>query len=341
MKKVLHILMVLTAIFTLSTGVSYVSGWDVLPVTGVITIMSFLPSGVSGAAAFAGLSKEIWIDEILEKFYPDWSFLKEARDMSSFVENNTINLAEAGADPDVLINNTSYPVSFAERGDVPIDLPLDTYDTEGTVVRRVEEIETAYDKMQSVTMGHKNALLNTMSKKAAHAWAPDSDGEATPVIPTSGTAKDGYKIITLDDILNLATKFDEMDAPEGSRVLVLNPQHLRTLAGEDKELFKAFIGNSNGFNLFGFKVYKYSKTPIFDGSAGTKKAYGAASDSTDTLSSVAFVNTEVMKAQGTMEMFARLNDPEQKGDIINFQMRALALSLRSKGIGAIYSAPSV
>jgi hypothetical protein len=37
-------------------------------------------------------------------------------------------------------------------------------------------------------------------------------------------------------------------------------------------------------------------------------------------------------------MFERLDDPEQKGDIINFQMRGLALPKRDKAIGAIYSA---
>jgi len=290
----------------------------------------------------AGINKEIWIEEILEGFYPNWSFLKEARDMSSFVENNTINLAEAGADPNVLVNNSTYPIPFATREDVPIALPLDTYNTEGTVVRRVEEIEAAYDKMQSVVAGHKNALLNELAKKAAHAWAPDADTTETPVIATGGDAADGFLKITLDNILALATRFDEMDAPEGSRVLVLHPQHLRQLAGEDKKLFKEFIGTGQGFDLFGFKTYKYSKTPLFNKSTGVKKAYGAAAaPTTDTIASIAFVNTEVMKAQGTFDMFARLNDPEQAGDIINFMMRALALPLRNKGIGAIYSAASV
>jgi hypothetical protein len=255
------------------------------------------------------------------------------------VENNTINLAEVGADPNVLLNNSTYPIPFAARNDVPIALPLDTYNTEGTVVHRVEEIEAAYDKMQSVVAGHKNALLHEFAKKAAHAWAPESDTAETPVIATSGDVDGDFKKITLDDILALATRFDEMDAPEGSRVLVLHPQHLRQLTGEDKKLFKEFIGTGQGFDLFGFKTYKHSKTPLFNKTTGEKKAYGtAAAPTTDTIASVAFVNTEVMKVQGTFDMFARLNDPEQAGDIINFMMRALALPLRNKGIGAIYSA---
>jgi hypothetical protein len=287
----------------------------------------------------AGLNKEIWISEILEKFYPDSSFMNEAKDYSAFVEYNTINLADAGVDPNVLVNNSAYPVPFAQRTDVPVALPLDTYDTEGTVVRNVEEIETAYDKMASVVAGHKSALLLRQSSKAAHAFAPASNGANTPVLATTGAADGSFKKITLDDVLKLRAKFDGVDAPYEGRVLVLHPDHYIHLMSEDKNLFKAFTQEKPGFNLFGFKVYTFSKTPVFNKSTGAKAGFGAAAaPSTDTISSVAFCNTEVMKAMGTVEMFARLKDPEQRGDIIGFQQRFLALPLRNKGIGAIYSA---
>ena len=45
-----------------------------------------------------------------------------------------------------------------------------------------------------------------------------------------------------------------------------------------------------------------------------------------------------MRALGTFDMFERLKDPEQKGDIINFQMRGIALPKRNKMIASIYSA---
>ena len=45
-----------------------------------------------------------------------------------------------------------------------------------------------------------------------------------------------------------------------------------------------------------------------------------------------------MRAMGTVDMFAKEKDPEIRGDIIGFQMRALALPIRNKAIGAIYTA---
>lgn len=90
-------------------------------------------------------------------------------------------------------------------------------------------------------------------------------------------------------------------------------------------------------NVLGFKIYRYSKTPVFAQGTNTKKAFEAAAAATDQIASFAFVGSEMTKCLGTFDMFERLKDPEQKGDIINFQMRGLVLPARNKYMGAIYS----
>ena len=100
------------------------------------TLLSFAPHG--SGILMAGLQKEIWTDILLEQFYPQNSFIAEARDMSSLVEYNTINLAEVGANPSVLIDNSSYPIAVTSRTDLPKTLALKTLDTTSTVVRNVE-----------------------------------------------------------------------------------------------------------------------------------------------------------------------------------------------------------
>lgn len=333
----------LTVLFNLSVAIlmAPVIGVNMFSLFGIVMFLSLIPRGDLSGCLMAGLNKEIWLAEIMEKFYPDWSFLSVVRDLSMFVENNTINLAEAGVDPNVLINNTTYPIPYAQRTDTPLTLQLDTFDTENTLIRNIEEIETSYDKLASVVAGHKNALLNKFAQKAAHAYAPNSNTTYTPVLPTSGSNEQGFKKITLDDVLDLALAFDEIDAPDNNRILILHPKHARTLAKEDKVLFKQFMEEGQGFTLFGFKVFKYSKTPVYNKVNGQKRAFGALPDpNVDTISSIAFVSTEVCKALGEFEMFAREKDPGERGDIIGFQMRALALPLRNKYIAAIYSAPA-
>lgn len=58
----------------------------------------------------AGLAQEIWLDQLQENFYPDSSFLKYGQDYTVFVNANALNLAKAGMNPNVLINNTTYPL---------------------------------------------------------------------------------------------------------------------------------------------------------------------------------------------------------------------------------------
>ncbi len=132
--------------------------------------------------------KQIWTGIILEKPIADDSFLLDSVDMSELVENNTIHLADAGVEPEVFVDNDTYPVGIVSREDVPKELPLHTLDTKNTVVRNVEAIEASYKKLESVTMGHKNALARKSAALAAHNWCPLADGEFTPVLETTGAA---------------------------------------------------------------------------------------------------------------------------------------------------------
>lgn len=69
-----------------------------------------------------------------------------------------------------------------------------------------------------------------------------------------------------------------------------------------------------------------------------KKAYGAAvTEDTDTQASLMYCDTEVMRAMGTTEVFAKYKDPEQRGDILGYQQRFTALPIRGKYTAALYS----
>lgn len=336
MFKFIAILFALLLNTVVGSTVAGAAGFNPIGGAVALNVISFIPF-TSGNSTFATLAVQVWLQDIMSGFIPDRSFLSAASNMDQFVDNDKINLAEAGIDPNVLINNSTYPVPFAERSDTPLELVLDVYDTEGTVLRNAELVELAYDKRQSVVSGHKNALLTTFAKKAAHAFAPLGDSAFTPVIPTTGAmapATGAVRPITFEDILSLKSRFDDLDAPE-DRILVLNPTHYNQLTKQDLTLMKAIMQGTQP--LFGFRLFTFSQTPKFNAATGAKIAFGAAPSPDDTIASFAFVGSEVMRAQGTFKMFERLNDPEQKGDIINFQMRGIALPKRGKMIGAIYS----
>lgn len=275
---------------------------------------------------FAGLFKEIWIGKLMENFYPDGSFLLESEDMTAFVENNTINLADAGVDPVVLVNNTTYPVPLSERTDNPLALPLDYLDTVNTVVRNATAIQLAYNKLESVIRQHRMALAKTSVKKAAHAYGPTSNTDITPVLSIGGGS-------IIDVIIDAESAYDALDVPADGRILVLCPAHKAALKKADKLLFKDVFGQKGSGELYSFKVYNTSVTPTYN--AGVKNAYGAVPAMGDQKSSLFYSKYEVMRADGEYDMFSRLKDPEARGDIIGFQKRFIALPIRNKAIGAI------
>lgn len=286
------------------------------------------------------IATEIWIDAIKEGLIPNDSFLSRSVDMSEHVDHNKINLAEAGVDPEVLIDNTVFPVPAAQREDSPLELPLHTFDTKNTIVRNIEEKESAYSKIDSVVRSHRNALRKKMSAYAAHNWTPNENSVFTPVLATAGAVnKSGYKALSFNDILHMEMKFRELDVDMGSLVAVLSPMHLADLMAEDMKLYREVLA---GKKLFSFDLFTFSNLPKFDSTTLKKKAFGAAVDAAkDAPSSLFYADTEVMRAMGDTELFVKYKDPGERGDVLGYQQRATALSIRGKYMGAVYSPKNV
>lgn len=285
------------------------------------------------------IEKQIWISMLMEGFYPNRSFLTRSVDMTAMVEYNKINLAEAGVAPDVLVDNTDYPIETAQRDDIPLELPLHTFDTKNTVVRNVEAMELAYDKMESVVRQHRNVLQAKTAAYAANSWAPQQQKDLTPVMATSGTGKNrqGLTPLSFDDVLAMDAWFRSQDIDPSTMVAVLNPYHLADLMAEDMKLYKEMLA---GNKLFGFDLYTFSQLPYYNATTGQKVAFGTSAAGTDTQCSLFYCANEVMRADGDIEVFARYKDPEQRGDLIGFQKRFTALPIRNKYQAAIYSAKS-
>lgn len=283
---------------------------------------------------FDGLATEVWIPLVKEDFYPNNSFLQAAEDMSSLVDNDKINFAEAGADPAVLKNNTVYPINASVASDSPLAVELDYYDTESTIVRNAVAVELAYDQRVLYANKHKKALFKKIGMDAAYAYAPTQDDGTKNNKVISLAANDSV----IDAIIDMRAAYDGFDDDGTNRNLVLCPTHLAYLAKEDKALYKAIIAEP-GSLMYGFKTWSYSKNPIYISATGVKAAQGTAYVAgTHKLASFAFLGSEVMKAMGTVEMFSKLKDPDIKGDKFNFQMRALVAPLRDKYRGAILKA---
>ena len=57
------------------------------------------------------LNKQVWLNTIVENFFPDNSFATKSIDDSVFVSNKTVHIPNAGAPSGVVINRTEKPAN--------------------------------------------------------------------------------------------------------------------------------------------------------------------------------------------------------------------------------------
>lgn len=327
------------AIALMTACISVPTGWNPILVGSALTVTSFFITIPKGILA-AGLNKEIWLAEIMEGFYADDMWVSELRDFDAFVENDKINLAEAGVNPDVIINNVTYPVPIADRNDTPVSIELDTFDTENTSIKNANLVELVYNKLQSVIFGHKKALRMGFMERGAHAIAPAANTAFTPVLKCSGTNDgSGYKKMTFDDILAAQVAFDEAEIPDdGGRRMIISAIHLSHLKSEDSKLYKEMLKDKE---IYGFKIIKQAskRLPKYDTADDSKVAFGAVAPGTAQTASLFYHKDEVCRAKGTEEMYyqAAENNPRYRQHEVGFSLRGIVIPIRNKAIGSIFS----
>ncbi|MGJ1499892.1 hypothetical protein ACR79R_21440 [Sphingobacterium spiritivorum] len=337
MKTTLYNLTAILFNAIIGIGVAMICGFNPYLGAAIVNLLAvlfalykFYYSGTplfSRGSLFVGLLHEIWLSKLMEKFYPNGAWLTEGQNMTEFVEANKIHLGDCGVDPEVLINNTTYPVEVSERVDAHLEIVLDYFDTKNTVVRNAEQVQLKYNKLESVIRGHRMALFTANIRKAAHAYGPQSNTTETPII-TLGAGS------IIDAIIDAQNALDEVNAPKEGRILLLKPSHAAKLRKEDNKLYKEIFGQKGSNELYDFKVFSTPVTPTYLAD-GTKKVFDAAPAAGDKNSSLFYLASEVMYADGEYDMFSRLKDPEARGDIVGFQKRFIAVPIRNKYNGAI------
>ena len=212
-----------------------------------------------------GVYTEIWTGELVKYLRRglEATWLDGIPDSSSIVNNDVIHLVEVGVDPDVLINNTTYPIPLQALNDADIAIQLDKFQTKVTPVTDDELYAISYDKMSRVKESHGNAINDSKFAKAAHAMCATQNGAKTPVVKTTGAADTttGRKKMTVNDLLTLKRKMDALGVPAQGRRLVLCSDHVNDLL-ETSQVFKEQynINRNDGTvgKLFGFNIYEFA-----------------------------------------------------------------------------------
>lgn len=332
-----NVLMSIIILFLL--GVPDAGFWGLI--VGVVLPMAlgkFLPKG----AALEGVYTEVWTGELVKQLRGGMtaSWLDGVSDYSAAVNNEVVHLVDVGGDPDVLINNTTYPIAAQELEDGDIALGLDKFQTKKTAVSDDQLFAISYDKMGSVIERHGDAITIAKFKKAAHALAPNSNTAKTPVVPTSGEDDNGRKKCTRKDIIALKRKLDALQIPTAGRRLVLCSDHVNDLLEDDQKFRDQYYNYTTGkiANMYGFEVYEFENCPYFT-KEGTKVPFKNSPSGTDHQASFCFYTKRVFRAQGSTKMYYRdaQTNPDYQQNEVNFRHYYIVLPKKMEAIGAIYS----
>ena len=321
----------------------------VLPAVGAVAAVGetmmlggFMPKGV----AMDGVLTEVWTGELIKALRSGdkATFLDGLPDYSQYAENDVIHMVDVGGDPDVLVNNTTYPIAIQQLTDTDAVFSLDKFQTKPTSITDDELYALSYDKMASVKERHSQALLVKKYAKAIHALAPDSNAAKTPVLKTTGDveggAATGRRMMQRSDIIALKKKFDVMQVPTEDRRLVLCPDHVNDLLMQDQKFAEQYYNYTTGkiANLYGFQVYEFVNNPVYK-AAGTKVAFGTAAGANEFQASVAFYGKMTFKATGSTKMYysEAKTDPENQRSLINFRHYFIVLPKKKEAIAAIMS----
>jgi hypothetical protein len=247
-------------------------------------------------------------------------------------EKNIINIPIETMRPEVLINNNTYPLEVQQHEDGSTTVTLDKYQTKPTSVSDDAIMGASYDKIDSVTAGHRREIAIAKNKKAIHALAPASNTANTPIVNV--VDGDVYKAL-----VSLKKQFDDAEFPIEGRRIVMCSEHIEVLLNDRDRFADLMVDHVTGkVNriIAGFEVYSFIGLPFY-ASGGAKKAYGAIKEETDKQASVAFCTYNVAKKTGNTKQYFKeaKADPEFQANLMSYRHYFIATPVEIKYIGAI------
>jgi len=290
-----------------------------------------------------GLQKEVWIRDIQEQLYAANPFLNFSVNHNEFITDKTVHVPLAGTAPNVEINRSVLPAGITQRADSELTYNLNEFTTDPMLITDIDEIQTSYNKRQSVLGHHINEVAEKIALQSMVDWA----APAANVIKTTGSnasvrpvgASGDRKAVTLADIRSIAAFFDRNNIPRNGRYIAMPSDLYYQLIADNTVLNAETMGTPNlpsGIvrQLYGINIIARSETVIYD-NADAVKAVGAASATTDSFGCIAWQEGFVARAMGATKVYADIDKPEYYGSIFSTATMHGTSKLRTSGLGTV------
>jgi hypothetical protein len=280
-----------------------------------------------------------WIDRV-----PELDVQVTEVNEGDISEQNTIHIPTSVFKPDVLINNTTYPLALQSYTDSKVTVNLDKYQTLVTTLTDDQVIGAAYPQIDFATKQHVAAILEKKYAKGIHALAPASNVAATPVLLTTGDLVSGRRRLLYDDLVALGLQFDKQGYSKIGRVFVPSPDHYSDMLLDRKNFGDQLVNYREGTivpKVAGWEIMPaYSANPFYTISTKVKLAFAAVPGAGTSQASVAFCSDGVMKKTGlTKQYFDKPTARNQQNEIA-YRHYFICLPYAASNIGAVIDAAS-
>lgn len=335
MKKLFKFLLVAVTLGAITSVLA--GGTDV---TNVFSSLEVVKDNSPGLAFAAIAKKELAEKELIKHFRHKGTWLDRVPSKNQWVGNDVIKLSEIGADPEVLIDNNTYPIAVSQRTDTSTAISLFKYDTTNTKITDDELYGLPYDKVGSVQQQHRETLEEDTQAHALHSLAPMANTTNTPILTTTGEDDGtGRKRLIPKDLIEYKKQLGNLKIPKKGRVLVLCPDHIADLLIADTALETRYHNHKEGSitsNYYGFELYEDITPPEYD---ATLNKIPFNSLDNGTAASVLFLVGRSAKARGTVKRYMGKaeDDPQNRETVVGFRLYFIAIPTSLKGQGAIVS----
>lgn len=325
------------------TFVTSVTGWSPIAVGASLTaFMLFVPMP---QGSLRGVIVETWANYIIERFWKDNAFLKNAYDDSDkVVQGRIVHIPQPGSKPAVQKNRTVFPATAVRRTDTDVLYSLDEYTTDPAHIPNIDAIHLSYDKQDSVLGDHMETLTETVAddmliKWGANATVVSTTGGAGALTVAAVSGQTGTrKAFVHQDLQKLMIRMNVDNVPKNDRFAMIDDNMFdafySSLSDTTAKDFSRYMDAENGIigKLHGFSIMTRSSILNIT-SAGAVKALGATLAATDHLASFAWQKNSVAFALGTTNLYQDLNNPLYYGDIHSTLVMAGGRVRRGDGLG--------
>ncbi|MDB0600696.1 hypothetical protein PL373_05965 [Tenacibaculum maritimum] len=325
-------------------GVNFSAGTAI-----VVFALGFIPkTSRSGSIAMEGLQTEVWIDQFVENFYPENHFIQDGIDFTQFVDNNKINFAAAGDDPQTIMNRTRaqrpIPVTYAD--DLALSMELDDFSSDTTVVLDVEAKELAYGKMEVDLNKHRRSIRMKYATSGLFNIAPETETAHTLILEATGHDAITNEACYIDaDFSKLKGEWDDREYPSEGRVVVMPSRELEKFKRNSDTLkkqigFKNAVGNlsSKVNEIEGFEIKTRKTEALYqDNGSGiwVKQPFGTLETAATLHGCVCYIKKHSFAfADGSTTMWDEKSVAYQ-GYLMNFSKRGLIKPVQQKVLASI------